>query len=318
MRETSRLLRKVIALQREENLIPPGSKVLVALSGGIDSVTLTHALLELKGFLKLSGIALAHFNHMLRRESEIEERFSKELAKELGLEIHVGREDVGRVARRERENLEETARKLRYSFLRRVKEEGGFDLIATAHHLNDLVETALIWLVRGAGLEGLIGFEPREGDVVRPLYMATREEIRSYAEAKGLRWIEDTSNTDERFFRNRLRRRVIPVLKEVNPNLEETFLRARRILKDENHLIETLSAKVLEEAAEGECLKVGRVKREHVAIQRRVLRKFSGTLNFSKIEQMRRLLEKGGEVNLGEGTKVLRRGGLMCLKKASE
>ncbi len=315
MKEVSRLLRKVIALQKEEKLIPPDSSLLVALSGGVDSVTLTHVLLELRDFLKIKDLALAHFNHMLREEAKEEEEFCRELAKNLGLEIHVGREEVGKIAKREGRNLEETAREMRYSFLRRVKEEKGFDLIATAHHLNDLVETSLIWLVRGAGLEGLIGFDPKEGDVVRPLYRATREEILDYAKAKGIKWIEDTSNRDPRFFRNRIRMEVIPLFKEINPNLEETFYRTRKILKEENALLEKLSSEVLDSVLEGSCIKARELAREHISIQRRVLKKFTGVSNFSKLEQIRRLLARGGEVNLGEGVKAVRRGRLLCLKK---
>ncbi len=315
MKEVSRLLRKVIALQKEEKLIPPDSSLVVALSGGVDSVTLTHVLLELRDFLKIKDLALAHFNHMLREEAKEEEEFCRELAKNLGLEIHVGREEVGKVAKREGRNLEETAREMRYSFLRRVKEEKGFDLIATAHHLNDLVETSLIWLVRGAGLEGLIGFDPKEGDVVRPLYRVTREEILDYAKAKGIKWIEDTSNRDPRFFRNRIRMEVIPLFKEINPNLEETFYRTRKILKEENALLEKLSSDVLDRVLEDGCIKARELAREHISIQRRVLRKFTEVSNFSKIEQIRRLLTRGGEVNLGEGVKAVRRGKLLCLKK---
>ena len=315
MKEVSRLLRKVIALQKEEKLIPPGFKILVALSGGVDSVVLTHALLELRDFLKVKGLALAHFNHMLREEAKEEEEFCRELARNLGLEIHVGREGVGRIAKEEGRNLEEIAREMRYYFLRRVKEEKGFDLIATAHHLNDLVETSLIWLVRGAGLEGLIGFDPKEGDVIRPLYRATREEILDYAKAKGIRWMEDTSNRDPRFFRNRVRMEVVPIFKETNPNLEETFYRTRKILKEENALLEKLSSDVLERVLEDGCIKARELAREHISIQRRVLRKFTGVSNFSKIEQIRRLLTRGGEVNLGEGIKAVRRGKLLCLKK---
>lgn len=318
MKEVSKLLRKVIRLQREEGIIPPDSKVLIALSGGVDSVTLTHALVELRGFFGFSKLALAHFNHMLRKEAKKEEEFCVEFSKGLGLEIFVGRERVEEISRRERRNLEEVARERRYAFLRRVKEEEGFDLIATAHHLNDLVETALIWLVRGAGTEGLIGFEPKEGDVVRPLYRATREEILAYARAKKLVWVEDTSNRDRRFFRNRLRMTVIPLLKEVNPNLEETFLRTRHILKDENDLLEEISSRVLSESLEKGCLKVERLRGEHPAVQRRVLKGFTGVLNFSKLEQVRRLLFRGGEVNLGSGVKAVRRRGSLCLKKASE
>lgn len=315
MKEVSKLLRKVIALQKEEKLIPPDSSLLVALSGGVDSVTLTYVLLELRDFLKIKDLALAHFNHMLREEAKEEEEFCRELAKNLGLEIHVGREEVGKIAKREGRNLEETAREMRYSFLRRVKEEKGFDLIATAHHLNDLVETSLIWLVRGAGLEGLVGFDPKEGDVVRPLYRVTREEILDYAKAKGIKWIEDTSNRDPRFFRNRIRMEVIPLFKEINPNLEETFYRTRKILKEENALLEKLSSDVLDRVLEDGCIKARELAREHISIQRRVLRKFTEVSNFSKIEQIRRLLTRGGEVNLGEGVKAVRRGKLLCLKK---
>lgn len=315
MRERSRVLRKIIALQKEEKLIPQESNLLIAFSGGIDSVVLTHALLQLKGFLRLGRIALAHFNHMLRENTEREEEFARETARKYGLEVYIGREKVGEVARREGRNIEEVARELRYAFLRRIRKEEGFDLIATAHHLSDLVETALIWLVRGAGLEGLIGFEAREGDVVRPLYRVTRTEIESYAGYHNLSWIEDPSNRDLSFFRNRVRLQIIPLLKETNPNLEETFLRTREILKAENDLLEKISAEVMERAAEEGCLKVEVLRNEHPAVQRRVLRNFTGIRNFSKVEQMRRLLRKGGELDLGEGLRAVRRGKFICLKK---
>jgi len=315
VRERSRLLRKIISLQREESLVPPESSLLIAFSGGIDSVVLTHALLQLRGFLRLRRVALAHFNHMLRKESEEEERFAEEFARSLNLQLFTGREDVGRVARRRRRNLEETARELRYAFLRRVKEKEGFDLIATAHHLNDLVETTLIWLVRGAGLEGLLGFDPREGDVVRPLYKVARMEIEEYARFHSLRWIEDPSNRDPRFFRNRIRLQVIPILKETNPSLEETLLRTREILKAENDLLHRLSLETFRKVKEGECIRAGELAKEHTAIQRRVLAMFADVRSFRKVEQLRRLLSRGGEVNLGEGLRAVRRGGLICLKK---
>jgi len=316
VRERSRVLRKVIALQKEEGLIPQESSLLIAFSGGIDSVVLTHALLQLKAFLRLERVALAHFNHMLRENTEREEEFARETARGYGLEVFIGRERVGEVARREGRNIEEVARELRYTFLRKVKEEKGFDLIATAHHLSDLVETVLIWLVRGAGLEGFIGFEAREGDVVRPLYRVTRAEIESYARHHSLSWIEDPSNRDLRFFRNRIRLQIIPLLRETNPNLEETFLRTREILRAENDLLERISAEVMNRVAEGECLKAGVLRSEHPAVQRRVLRNFTGIRNFSKVEQMRRLLRRRGELDLGRGLRAVRRGEFICLKKS--
>ena len=316
MKERSKLLRKIIRLQREEGIIPKGARLLVAFSGGVDSVSLTMALLELKDFFRLKDIALAHFNHKLRPTSDRDEDFCRRFARERNLRIFVESEDVAKVAKQRGGNLEETARELRYAFLRRVKEEEGFDLIATAHHLSDLVETILIWLTRGAGLEGLIGFEPREGDIVRPLYRATKREIEDFAKACGLRWVEDESNRDLGFYRNRLRHVVIPILKEVNPSLEETVLKMRTVLKDEHLYLQEQALKALERARACEnCLLAEVVRNLPLPIQRRVLKEFFGVRNFSKLEQIRRLLGRGGRVQLEEGIKVERRGRHLCLKK---
>lgn len=307
----------MVRIQREERIIPEGSSLLIAFSGGVDSVVLTDVILELRSFLRIRRVALAHFNHMMREEAEKDEEFCREFARERGLEIFTERGDVRRYAKEKGLSLEEAGRVLRYSFLRRVKENKGFDLIATAHHLTDLVETTLIWMVRGAGMEGLLGFEPKEGDVVRPLYRVSKEEIKAYARAKGLKWVEDRTNYDMRFFRNRIRHQVLPVLKSANRNLEETFLRMRDILRREDELLKKEALKVLGEALEMNCLKVSRLVEEDIAIQRRVIREWAGIRNLSKVDQVRRLLFKGGEVNLGGGLVARRKGPLLCLKKST-
>ncbi len=316
MKEVSKLLRKIIKLQKEYRLIPKDSSLLLAVSGGIDSVVLTYSLLELKDFFKFKRLAIAHFNHRIRKDADEDEKFVRNLAKKLSLEFFSGSSDVPKIAKGSGRNLEEVAREERYKFLRNIKEKEGFNFIATAHHLNDLVETVLIWLVRGSALEGLLGFEPKEGDIVRPLYLATRKEIEDYARVKKLEWREDITNYDTKIFRNKLRHEIIPVLKEVNPNLEETIFRMREVLKDEDSFLKERTKEVIERAKEGDnCLRVKALKEVHVSIQRRVIVEFFSIRNYSKVEQVRRLLEKGGEVSIKEGVKVVRKGKLICLKK---
>ena len=317
MKKKSRLLRKIVRLQKERNIIPEGSALLVALSGGVDSVVLVHSLLELREFLKVKRIGLAHFNHGIREDSDRDEEFCRKLALSLDLEFFSEKGDVSSVSQRERKNLEEKAREMRYRFLRRVKKREGFDLIATAHHLTDLLETVIIWITRGSGMEGLLGFSPVEGDVVRPLFTSTRREITDYAEVTGLRWIEDPTNLDLSLTRNRIRHRIIPVLREVNPSVEESFLRLWRILEIEDSFLREQTASLLERARRENCLEVKALKGSHIAVQKRALKEFFGIRNLSKLEQILNLTDKGGEVRIGRRSRAVRKGGLLCLKKDS-
>ncbi len=275
------LLRKVVRLQRSKKLIPKGSKVLVAFSGGVDSVCLSLALLELKDFFGIERIALAHINHGIRGEEALrDEAFCVEFAKEKGLEIFVDRIKVDSKGG----SLEARARELRYRALERIREDQGFDLIATAHHLNDLVETIILWLVRGSGREGLLGFEEKEGNIVRPLYLAKREEIEDFVRLRGERWVEDSTNYDLSIPRNLIRHRIIPELKRINPRLEESILRLRNILKEEEELLSELTDRAIKEVLQGGELDRRAFLKLHRALQRRVLYKAYGLRSFGRIE----------------------------------
>jgi tRNA(Ile)-lysidine synthase len=250
------LLRKVITLQRKTKLIPPNSAILVAFSGGIDSSSLAVALQRLKEPLKIKRLALLHINHLLRgEESYRDENFARNFAQKYSLELFVERVDVPSLAKKRGGNIEAVAREERYRLFEEVRKREGFDLVATAHHLGDLVETIILWLTRGTGLEGLLGFEPVEGNIVRPFYLATRQEIEDFAKKQAIEWVEDSTNYDLSLARNRIRHRVVPELKAINPNLEESVLRMREILKEENELLEklvqTALLKVKEEGREG-------------------------------------------------------------------
>ncbi|MEJ7553229.1 MAG: tRNA lysidine(34) synthetase TilS [Aquificaceae bacterium] len=285
-----RLLRKVVKLQRKKKLIPEDTSLLLAFSGGVDSVALTLCMLELKDFLRLKRLALAHINHQLRGdESYRDEAFCVEFAKAKGLEVFVERIEV----KLEGENLEAKARELRYKALEEVRQREGFDLIATAHHLNDLVETVLLWLVRGAGREGLLGFEEKSDNIVIPLYLATREEIEDFVRSRGESWVEDSTNYDLRYTRNLIRHKVIPELKKINPRLEESFLRLREILREEEVLLEDLTQKALREVLkEGELNRRAFLKLPQ-AIKRRIAYHLYGIRSMKEIDSLINSIKKG-------------------------
>lgn len=290
------LLRKVITLQRKVKLIPPNSAILVAFSGGVDSSSLAVALQRLKEPLKIKRLALLHINHLLRgEESYRDENFAKDFARKYSLELFVERVDVPSLAKKGGGNIEATARKERYRLFEEVRKREGFDLVATAHHLGDLVETIILWLTRGTGLEGLLGFEPVEGNIVRPFYLATRQEIEDFAKKQAIEWVEDSTNYDISLARNRIRHRVVPELKTINPNLEESVLRMREILKEENELIErlvqTALLKVKEEGREG-FLKL------EPALQRRVVMRLYGVKNFKEVSRIINRIKKGDKISV--------------------
>ncbi|MGB9873767.1 MAG: tRNA lysidine(34) synthetase TilS [Hydrogenobacter sp.] len=309
------LLRKVITLQRKKRLLPENTSLLVAFSGGMDSVALTLALIELKSFFKLKRLALAHINHGIREESDRDEEFAVEFAKRKGLEIFVERLKIKKMAQESKENLEALARELRYKALRSIKDREGFDLIATAHHLNDLVETIILWLIRGSGLEGLTGFDEKLEDLVRPLYWVTKEEIRAFVLSRKESWVEDSTNYDIRYARNRIRHRVVPELKHINPHLEASFLRLRNILKEENAFIHQQTLMALEKCVEGQALRRKELKSLHPAIQRRLLSIWLGIKDFRKIEQALCLIDKGGSIYLGEGKVLKSEGAYLYLQR---
>ncbi len=288
------LLRKVITLQRKVKLIPSNSAILVAFSGGIDSSSLAVALQRLKEPLKIKRLALIHINHLLRgEESYRDENFARSFAQKYSLELFVERVDVPSLAKKRGGNIEAVAREERYRLFEEVRKREGFDLVATAHHLGDLVETIILWLTRGTGLEGLLGFEPKEGNIVRPFYLATRQEIEDFAKKQAIEWVEDSTNYDLSLARNRIRHRVVPELKAINPNLEESVLRMREILKEENELLEklvqTALLKVKEEGREG-FLKL------EPALQRRVVMKLYGVKNFKEVSKIINRIKKGDNI----------------------
>lgn len=217
-------VREVAAAARKLDL--PGRRVLVAVSGGVDSTVLFHALHRLAGSLDLD-LCIGHVNHGLRgEESDRDESSVRALAGKYDVPVHVARVDPERLRRgrasRERPTLQEAARRVRYDALCAMAEQHLAERLATAHTLDDQAETVLLRILRGSGPDGLGGIPERspDGFVVRPLLRIPREEILSYATAQGLSWREDPSNADPAFARARLRASWLPGLRDAfNPRL---------------------------------------------------------------------------------------------------
>lgn len=207
---------------------------LLAVSGGIDSVVMTHLFHNL-------GLpaGIAHCNFGLRgEESDDDEAFVRELSAHCNFPFFVARPDVKGVAKAASVSTQMAARGLRYEWFEKVRAEMGYEWIATAHHANDSLETLLLNLARGTGPAGLTGIAPINGNVIRPLLFSNRAEVSRYAAKKGIRWREDRTNETDDYHRNKIRHHVIPVLSDLNPALETTFIASSERLRAGNTLLE--------------------------------------------------------------------------------
>ena len=223
-------------------LLQKNDKVLIALSGGADSVVLLTLLLELKHTFGLS-FHLAHLNHCLRgRESDEDAEWTEALAGRLAIPITIEKRNVLEWARREGYSLEEGARKVRYAFLSNAADKVNATKIATGHTLDDQAETVLLRLLRGTGLSGLAAIAPKRGRVIRPLIELTRQEIVGYLRAKGVEYRRDSSNLQLKYPRNRLRLELIPFLKkEFNAKITELLGRYGELAYVDNSYLETVA-----------------------------------------------------------------------------
>jgi tRNA(Ile)-lysidine synthase len=194
-------------------------KLLLAVSGGLDSMVLAHQFKEL-GY----DIAIAHCNFNLRgEESDADEQFVRRYAEENSIKIFVTNFNTKRFAEDTKQSIQIAARHLRYSWFAELLQQNDLDFLLTAHHLDDSIETFLINFTRGTGLEGLTGIPEINDKIVRPLLPFTREEIETYAKSNNITWREDSSNASNKYLRNKLRHDVVPVLKELNPSFADSF-----------------------------------------------------------------------------------------------
>lgn len=215
------------------------TKIILALSGGPDSVYLLHKLRK-----EGCKIIAAHFNHKLRkRDSELDQEFCKKLCKKLNIEFETENFDVKNYAKSKNMNLEEAAREKRYEFLHKIKQKYNAKFIMTAHHADDNLETFLMNFLRGAGLNGLTAMQTLNNDLYRPLLKISKLEILKYLKRYKFKYRLDKTNKNTKLTRNKLRIEVIPKLKEIQPNLIEVFNRNILSINEINEFITNKATK---------------------------------------------------------------------------
>ena len=203
----------------ENNLFTPNDKILLGVSGGVDSVVMFHLLIR-GGF----EVGVAHCNFQLRDEESREEQcFVAWLAEHYNIPFFVKKFDTHQYASEKRISIQMAARKLRFEWFEQLRQEQNYDYIAIAHNKNDKVETSLINLARGTGLKGITGIKPKSKYIVRPLLFASREAIIRYCTTEGLSYREDSSNQTTKYSRNRIRHQIIPEFQKINPQFLDTM-----------------------------------------------------------------------------------------------
>ena len=219
----------------ERKTFQKSDRILVALSGGKDSVCLLFLLLRTRERFGIE-IGACHVQHGIREDAEKDLEFSQDLCRSLSVPFHFRRCDVPEYCRKARVGIEEGARRERYRLLEEVAEEQGYNRIATAHTATDQAETVLFRILRGSGVQGAAGIPERRGRILRPILHLSSRDVAAYLEENRLLFTEDSSNADILYTRNRIRNKVFPELREAFPKGEEALCRFARMASEQNAL----------------------------------------------------------------------------------
>lgn len=265
------LFKKIGKTVQKFSMLEPGDRVIVAVSGGADSVCLLYCLVELSSVYGLELLA-AHFNHKLRGgESEGDRQFVEDLCRRLGVALSLGAADLKEIAKKRKGSLEEICRERRHNFLLSLMRDRGFEKIALGHNLDDQAETMLMNVIRGAGLDGLKGIDPARDRYIRPLIEVTKEEIAEFLKKRKIPFRSDSSNLDNSFRRNSIRNNLIPEIRDrYNPSITAALGRLAAIARTENSYLDRVSREELDRLKPR--IKLKEFLRLDPAIQNRVLK----------------------------------------------
>lgn len=304
---------KVIRTIERHHMLTPGDTVLVALSGGADSMALLNVLYSIKNEYSLTLMA-AHFNHGIRgEEAKRDEDFCISVCENMGVEIFVGRADVPLLAKQKGIGVEECGRQERYAFFERVAPDAK---VATAHTLSDCEETFLFNLARGASLKGLTSIPPVRGNIIRPLIDCSRDDIELYCEQNNIDFVTDSTNLSDEYTRNRLRHRVVPELKNVNSAFDGAFSRCIDDLREDEELLSELSTAAVERSRIPDGFMTEAIAALHPSLRRRAVAIMLEELTAEKpqahhIEAVCSIVENSGDTQVCGGISLRVSGGVL-------
>ncbi|MBL7996639.1 tRNA lysidine(34) synthetase TilS [bacterium] len=307
---------------RKNHFFSSNDRVLIAVSGGLDSMALVH----LMGILQLESeitIGIAHLNHRLRgAASDRDEAFVKKFALSRLYPFHCQRMDVRKQAKLSRKSIEEQAHDLRYAFFEKTARQFGYNKICTAHHRSDQAETILMRIIKGSGMSGLTGIREKRGLFIRPLLLFSKADIKKYVQTENIKHVNDASNRDKAILRNRIRHDLIPLLKKkFDPQIEKHLIHLGLIAEEiKAHFDLDAEKQYLQvcKAAEGKIvLEIKAFNRylraqRHALVEFLFLREFNKKLQFSDYEKLYDLIQ-----TKQSGKKVIF-GNVICLKTADQ
>lgn len=326
--------RKVYKFIEENELIVFGEHVIVGISGGADSTCLLHVLNRLASMIGCK-ITAVHINHMIRGDEALrDERHAINFCSKLNIDIMVDRIDVIKLAKEKKISTEEAGRLARYDTFYRYKQELCADKIAVAHNKNDNVETVLMNIIRGSGLEGLKGIDSKRDVIVRPLLGLTREEIENYCRDEKLEYVTDSTNCETIYTRNKVRLKLLRYIDDIfDTDIVSKVDRMSHIVNEDNNFIESMVdlalVECVKEKSESSIIfDIDSLRTLHKSIQRRVLRrallyvnKANNRIEYKHIEDMVRLMQvnkTGLKLDLPYKTKVYRDYGILKVYKEKE
>ena len=267
----SNALYRVKSWIEEQRLLPDSGLVIAGLSGGADSMAMAHMLHQL---LPAGRLVCAHINHGIRGEAaERDQAFVEDWCRKEGIPLQVLRANVPEEAKKTGEGLEACGRRVRYAFFQSLS-LGENDRIATAHTRSDQAETVLLHLVQGAGARGLSGIPTKRENIIRPVLCLSREEIEEYCRENHIQWCTDATNEEIEYTRNRIRHQVLPLLRDMNPSIEETLERTAFSLKRDADCLEEMAQKSLEQVRVEKGLSVKAIQALPEAVAVRVLARY--------------------------------------------